>query len=65
MEGVEGPSKMFTRKQLSEQLGISERTIRRWEQKGWLPRVKIGNIIRYRKSDVDKLIECMLNNKAE
>ena len=64
MGDVEENNKMFTRKQLSEHLGVSERTIRRWEQKGWLPRIKIGNIIRYKWQDVKKLLDCMLNNQA-
>jgi excisionase family DNA binding protein len=48
---------LMRRVQVADLLGVCTRTIRRWEQAGRLPCIKIGNAIRYRALDVKKLVE--------
>lgn len=55
MEGIE----LLSRGQVADLLGVCTRTIRRWEQVGRLPCVKIGRSIRYRSQDVKNLITKM------
>lgn len=55
---------LLNRKDLSEYIGVSDRTLRRWEQKGYLPRIKIGNSVRYKISDVKKLIDDLRSQRA-
>lgn len=63
MGNMEG-NVLLTRRDLSEFIGVSDRTLRRWEQKGYLPRVKIGNSVRYKMNDVRKLIEDLRSKRA-
>tara|TARA_R110001606_G_scaffold88748_3_gene199885 strand:+ start:2266 stop:2451 length:186 start_codon:yes stop_codon:yes gene_type:complete len=51
MEGI----KLLSRGQVADLLGVCTRTLRRWEQAGRLPCIKIGRSIRYRSLDVEKL----------
>ena len=44
-------------KEVMEYLGISRATVARWSRAGKLPKHKIGKITRYKKSDLDKLLE--------
>lgn len=45
-------------KQVAEQLGIDERTVRRYMHAGWLPYVRIGmTTIRFEQAEVDRLIQ--------
>jgi len=60
MGNSSGTQVMITRQEVAKNLGISTRTVRRWEQKGWLSSFKIGNIVRYRKTEVDKLVESLM-----
>ena len=53
MEGI----KLLSRGQVADLLGVCTRTLRRWEQVGRLPCVKIGpRLVRYRSLDVQKLV---------
>jgi excisionase family DNA binding protein len=59
MERVE-EKQLLTRDQVAKKLEVSTRTIRRWEQSGRLPCVKISDkIIRYRLNDLNKLMNEM------
>lgn len=59
MERVE-EIQLLTRDQVANKLEVSTRTIRRWEQSGRLPCVKMSKkIIRYRLCDIKKLMEEM------
>ena len=55
MEGIE----LLSRDQVADLLGVCTRTLRRWEQVGRLPCIKIGRSIRYRSLDVKNLINEM------
>jgi len=55
MEGI----KLLSRGQVADLVVVCTRTLRRWEQVGRLPCVKIGRSIRYRSLDVKKLVNEM------
>lgn len=41
----------------ADKLGVDVSTLWRWDKSGYLKKIKIGNKIRYRESDVLKLME--------
>jgi excisionase family DNA binding protein len=41
----------------AEKLGVDVSTLWRWDKSGYLKKIKVGNKIRYRESDVLKLME--------
>lgn len=47
----------LTAKEAAAQLGVDVSTLWRWNKSGYLKKVKWGNAIRYRGSDVTKLME--------
>lgn len=47
----------LTRKDLSENLKVTIRTICAWEKKEILKPIKIGHVIRYRQSDINKILQ--------
>lgn len=49
--------KLLTIKQVAELLGVTEPTLWRWNKVGILKRVKVGNKVRYKESDVNKVLE--------
>ena len=51
--------KFLTIKQVAELLGVTEPTLWRWNKEGILKRVKVGNKVRYKESDVNKVLEEM------
>lgn len=48
--------KMFTKKELAETCRVSCRTVERWVKKGWLRKVAIGGVVRFRPDDVETLV---------
>ena len=51
--------KFLTIKQVAQLLGVTEPTLWRWNKEGILKRVKVGNKVRYKESDVNKVLEEM------
>ena len=51
------PDKYFTAQEAAEKLGVDVSTLWRWDKSGYLKKIKVGNKIRYRESDVLKLME--------
>ena len=47
----------LTAKEAAAKLGVDVSTLWRWDRSGYLKKVKWGNAIRYRESDVTKLME--------
>ena len=47
----------LTAKEVAAKLGVDASTLWRWGKSGYLKKVKWGNAIRYRESDVTKLME--------
>lgn len=41
-------------------MGVTEPTLWRWNKEGILKRVKVGNKVRYKESDVKKVLEEMV-----
>lgn len=48
--------KLYNTQEACDLLRCSKPTLHRWKQEGIIPHVRIGVNIRYRKSDLDKLI---------
>lgn len=51
--------KFLTIKQVAQLLGVTEPTLWRWNKEGVLKRTKVGNKVRYKESDVNKVLEEM------
>ena len=49
--------KYLTAQETAEKLGVDVSTLWRWDKTGYLKKIKVGNKIRYRESDVLKLME--------
>ena len=59
-------TKYLSRTELAEEFGVVPHTIRNWEKRGILPRIEItSRMIRYRREDVDRLIQDQLVNPRE
>ncbi len=54
---IQTEDKLITRKMASERLCVSTRTIDRMVEKGWLEKVFVGAAPRFRKHDIDKIVE--------
>jgi excisionase family DNA binding protein len=52
-------SDLLSRKQAAEYLGVTEHTLAVWKCTGRyaLPCIKVGRLVKYRKSDLDAFIE--------
>jgi len=52
-------AELLTRPEAALNLGVAEKTLAMWKCTGRykLPVVKLGRLVRYRKSDLDKFIE--------
>ena len=59
-EGMTPPKKEFpeimTAVQAADYLQVKEKTIRNWTSQGGIPSARIGGAVRYKKSDIDKLL---------
>ncbi|MCB0832176.1 MAG: helix-turn-helix domain-containing protein [Bacteroidetes bacterium] len=55
------PSDLLSRQEAAEYLGVAEQTLAVWKCTGRydLPYVKIGKLVKYRKTDLDRFIEGM------
>jgi excisionase family DNA binding protein len=51
------PNNLLTTKQVAERLALSEPTVRRLARRGFLPRVRIGGSVRFRESDIGRIIK--------
>ena len=51
------PDELLTRYQVADMLNVTPTTLWHWNNKGILPTIKIGNKVRYRRSDVEKVLE--------
>ena len=46
----------YTADQTADKFSVDRTTLWRWAKRGYLVPVKVGGLIRYRKSDVDKIL---------
>ncbi len=51
----------LTRREVMERLGVSETTLVRWDNSGYLRPVKVGRKVLYRPQDVDNLMRRRAN----
>ena len=58
-------SKLIDRKQLSQLLCVSIVTIIDWDKKGILNPLRIGNRVRYKLSEIERILENSTNQKSE
>ncbi|MDD4582428.1 MAG: helix-turn-helix domain-containing protein [Bacteroidales bacterium] len=54
---------LFTREEAGKALGVTLMTLYNWKKSGYLEAVKIGKAVRYKKSDIDKLLMKGINSK--
>lgn len=55
---AEGRSEVYyTPEQVMSMLNVCRRTLFRWNNSGYLTTVKIGGLTRYRKSDIDRILD--------
>ncbi len=54
---MERGEQLLTRQEVADFVGVSTKTISRWQKKGWLPVIRIGKLIRYKPTDVKKLFD--------
>lgn len=53
----------LTKTEAAKLIGVSQRTIRRWELRGQLPCCRVNQrVLRYRRCDIDDLMERMLSS---
>lgn len=53
----EPPERHLTPLQAAKKLGVNVSTLWRWDKSGYLKKIKVGNSVRYRESDVNKIME--------
>jgi excisionase family DNA binding protein len=53
-----GPlERLLTQDEVAEHFGVSLRTVENWRQRGVMPFIRIGKIVRIKASDLERLIE--------
>ena len=45
---------LLTPKEVRTLFGVTDKTLHVWHKNGFLPRIRIGGVVRYRRSDVEK-----------
>ncbi len=48
---------LLTVKEVCKKLEVDVSTLWRWDKTGYLKKIKVGNKVRYRESDINKLME--------
>lgn len=56
--------KYLTKEEVKEICGVCDATLWHWNRKGYLRTVKIGNKVRYRQSDIRRILEGGHNTKG-
>ncbi len=49
--------KLLTPDEMADLLGVKKSTIYQWTHQGFIPHVKLGNLVRFRVSAINKWIE--------
>lgn len=47
---------LLTKEEIKKRLGVCDATLWHWDKKGYLKPVKIGSKVKYRESDVNKIL---------
>ena len=46
---------LMTAKEVRAMIGVTDKTLHVWGKTGFLPRVRIGGVVRYRRQDVERV----------
>lgn len=47
----------YSMDQVMAMVNVSKRTLQRWDKNGFLKSIRVGGLVRYRKSDIDRMLE--------
>lgn len=45
---------LMTAKEVRAMIGVTDKTLHVWDKSGFLPRIRIGGVVRYRRADVER-----------
>ena len=45
---------LMTAKEVRAVIGVTDKTLHVWNKTGFLPRIRIGGVVRYRRADVER-----------
>ena len=48
---------LMTAKEVRAMIGVTDKTLHVWDKTGFLPRVRIGGVVRYRRADVERVAQ--------
>ena len=51
--GTDG-QELMTAKEVRTMIGVTDKTLHVWNKTGFLPRIRIGGVVRYRRADVER-----------
>ena len=57
MRRPEGSDELYEADEVADLFRVSVATVRHWRRTGVLPAIKIGGIYRFRRSDIDRILQ--------
>jgi len=48
---------LLTAKEVRAMIGVTDKTLHVWNKTGFLPRIRIGGVVRYRREDVERVAQ--------
>ena len=48
---------LMTAKEVRTMIGVTDKTLHVWNKTGFLPRIRIGGVVRYRREDVERVVQ--------
>ena len=58
--GTDG-QELMTAKEVRTMIGVTDKTLHVWNKTGFLPRIRIGGVVRYRRADVERAAQVKNN----
>lgn len=52
---------LMTAKEVRAMIGVTDKTLHVWDKSGFLPRLRIGGVVRYRRADVERAAQIRSN----
>lgn len=52
---------LMTAKEVRAMIGVTDKTLHVWHKTGFLPRIRIGGVVRYRRADVERAAQVKRN----
>lgn len=52
---------LMTAKEVRAMIGVTDKTLHVWNKSGFLPRIRIGGVVRYRRADVERAAQIKSN----